>query len=62
MSEVVYKVRFSNGDIGLVKYLGNHELIEEVEVPEGEDVDDFLYVQRNEVYLGSFCERKTRFC
>lgn len=62
MSEIVYKVRFSNGDIGLVKYLGKHELIEEVEVPEDEDVDDFLYVQRNEVYLGSFCERKTRFC
>lgn len=62
MSDVVYKVRFSNGDIGLVKYLGKHEFIEEIEVPEGEDVDDFLYVQRNEVYLGSFCERKTRFC
>ena len=61
MTDYVYKVRFKNGDIGLVKYLGKHELIEEVEVPEGEDVDDFLYVQRNEVYLGDMCERKTRF-
>lgn len=61
MCDVVYKVRFSNGDIGLVKYLAKHELIEEIEVPEDEDIDDFLYTQKNEVYLGDMCERRTRF-
>lgn len=48
--------------ITLVKYLTDrYELIEEIEVPDGEDIDDFLQNELESVDLGDMCERRTRY-
>lgn len=59
----IYKVRDLNRDqITLVKYLTDrYELIEEIEVPDGEDIDDFLQNELESVDLGDMCERRTRY-
>ena len=58
-----YKVRDLKRDqITLVKYLTDrYELIEEIEVPDGEDIDDFLQNELESVDLGDMCERRTRY-
>lgn len=59
----IYKVRDLKRDqITLVKYLTDrYELIEEIEVPDGEDIDDFLQNELESVDLGDMCERRTRY-
>lgn len=39
----------------------NHEVIEELEVPEGEEPADYLLELKTEVYLGDRCESRTRY-
>ena len=60
---VVYKVLdLKRNSITLVKHLTDrYELIEELEVPDGEDVDDFLQNELESVDLGDMCERRTRY-
>lgn len=59
----IYKVHDLKRDqITLVKYLTDrYELIEEIEVPDGEDIDDFLQNELESVDLGDMCERRTRY-
>ncbi len=59
----IYKVRDLKRDqVTLVKYLTyRYELIEEIEVPDGEDIDDFLQNELESVDLGDMCERRTRY-
>lgn len=61
--DVIYKVLdLKRQEVTLVKYLSSrYELIEEVEVPEGEDIDEFLQCQKEEVFLGDMCESRTRY-
>lgn len=63
MSQFVYKVLDLKRDqVTLVKYLSKrYELIEEIEVPEGEDIDEFLQNELESVDLGDMCERRTRY-
>lgn len=63
MSEVVYKVRLDNGTVTVSHYFSKskHELIEEMEVPEGEDPEEYAQLLREEVFLGDMCESKTRY-
>lgn len=63
MSEVVYKVRLDNGNITVSHYFSKklHEFIEEIEVPDGEDPEEYAQLLREEVFLGDMCESKTRY-
>ena len=38
-----------------------HEVIEEIEVPENEDAEEYAEVLRNEAYLGEQTETRTRY-
>lgn len=38
-----------------------YEVIEEIDVPEDEDPEDYLLQLRTEVDLGEMCERSTRY-
>lgn len=60
----IYKVLDINaGVITLVLELDehNHEVIEELEVPEGEDPYDYLTLMLDEVHLGTMCEQRRRY-
>lgn len=60
----VYKVyNFVTDRIDVVARVNEnkHEIIEALDVPEGEDPRDYLEVLRNEVHLGDSCESATRF-
>ena len=63
MSDVVYKVRLDNDTITVSHYFSKtkHELIEEVEVPEGEDPEEYAHLLKEEVFLGDMCESRTRY-
>ena len=63
MSDVVYKVRLDNDTITISHYFNKkkHELIEELDVPDGEDPEDYAQLLREEVFLGDMCESKTRY-
>lgn len=63
MSDVIYKVRLDNGKITVSHYFDKkrHEIIEELEVPDGEDPEDYAQLLREEVFLGDMCESKTRY-
>lgn len=39
----------------------NHEIVEELDVPDDQEPEDYLLELKTEVYLGSQCERKTRY-
>ena len=38
-----------------------HEVVEELEVPEDEEPEDYLEQLKTEVYLGDMCESRTRY-
>lgn len=61
--QIIYKVLdLKNDRVTLVKYLSKrYELIEEIEVPEDEDIDEFLQNELESVDLGDMCERRTRY-
>lgn len=64
MAQQVYKVyNFRRDTIDFVAKVNDktHEVIEEIEVPDNEDIRDFLDVLRNEVYLGDSCETAVRY-
>lgn len=60
---VIFKVFNSEGQITLTPYFdeSKHEFIEEVEVPEDEDPEEYCQLLLEEVDLGSMCERRTRY-
>ena len=59
----MYKVfDLKRQQVTLVKYMSSqYELIEEIEVPEDEDIDEFLQNELESVDLGDMCERRTRY-
>lgn len=61
--QYVYKVfDLKRQQVTLVKYMtSRYELIEEIEVPEDEDIDEFLQNELESVDLGDMCERHTRY-
>lgn len=63
LSELIFKVRTNSGAITLVPYLDDskHELIEEIDVPEDEDPEEYCQLLLEEVDLGSMCETRTRY-
>lgn len=63
MSSVIYKMyNPRTEEIFLSLYASKkYEVIEEIEVPEDEDPEDYLLQLRTEVDLGDMCERATRY-
>ena len=63
MREVIYKMyNPKTEEIFLSLYASKkYEVIEEIEVPEDEEAEDYLLQLRTEVDLGEMCEQSTRY-
>jgi hypothetical protein len=63
MRKVIYKMyNPRTEEIFLSLYNSKkYEVIEELEVPEDEEPEDYLLQLRTEVDLGEMCERSTRY-
>lgn len=60
---VIYKMQNTRtGEIFLSLYKSKkHDFIEEIEVPDGEEPEDYLEELRLEVDLGEMCETRTKY-